>query len=750
MNLSHKERVRRALRHQPVDRLPTQVNCTSRMASMLASHFNIAASELPVFLDNHLLRVDITHTPSLSPDGLSRFDWWGAGHDVAEEGYYIRINPLATSKYLDAYPWPDPDAPGLLDDAKRTIAMYGGEYFIVPNLGFALFERAWSLRGFEHIFLDIGEDPAFVEALLDRITAIQLRVIQRFLEIGVDGGYFGDDYGAQKSMLISPASWRRLMKPRLARMFAPFRERGLPVLMHSDGQIQKVLPDLLDIGLTTLNPVQPEVLDHDWLHASFGGRLSFYGGISTQTVLPSGTPAEVKEAVAQCIRSLAPDGTGLMIAPSHRMMSDIPIANIEALLAAFAAQANGNAAAQTRPGRRAAPHGAATETDAARRKAAVTRKFIEIFKEAPAIWARAPGRVDLMGSHTDYNQGHVMTMTIDRDTWIAALPRQDRQVRVHSMNLDGDGEFCLDSIDHDASSPWTDYIRGMAHTLMAEGYALGGVNLLVHSTIPLSSGLSSSAAIEMACGVVFQAVGGFRLDPVRMALLGQRAENRFVGVNCGILDQYSSALGQAGSALLLDCRDLTSQAVPIAAGIEVVLCDTRAKRNLLGSEYGERRAQCEQGAAILRQFDPRIRALRDVSIEQLIQHRDSLTAVTAKRCRFIIEEDKRVVDLADALSQGDRVNLRELFAASYLGARDLYEIGAPAMEAMMEAMLAAPGVIAARQAGAGFGGCMVALVESGAVEMFKIAAGESYRSASGIAPVIYPVGAAAGAGLLHD
>lgn len=335
MRLTHKERLRRALRHEPVDRLPTQVNYTARMGDHLAAHFDVAVADLPGLFDNHLVRVDLSFEERLSLDGLARFDWWGAGHDTGEEGYYIRVNPLADTTDLDAYPWPDPYAPGLFAAAERTVARQGEEYFIVPNLGFALFERAWSLRGLEQFLMDTALDPGFAGALLDRITEIQLVLIDRYLALGVDGGYFGDDYGAQKGPLVSPASWRTLIKPRLARLFAPFRERGLPIILHSDGQIQKILPDLVEIGLTALNPVQPEVLDHAWLAANFGGRLACYGGISTQTTLPQGAPADVRAAVAECRRTLAPAGTGLLLAPSHRMMTDIPMANVEALLAAF-------------------------------------------------------------------------------------------------------------------------------------------------------------------------------------------------------------------------------------------------------------------------------------------------------------------------------------------------------------------------------------------------------------------------------
>ncbi len=333
--MNHKERLLRAFRHEPVDRLPTQVNYTARMGARMAAHFGVEVDDLPIFLDNHLLRVDLSFEAKRSQDGRTRFDWWGVGHDTGEEGYYIRVSPLSSSKDLLSYAWPDPHAAGLFEEARKTIETFGTEYFIVPNLGFALFERAWSLRGLEQFLMDIALDPGWVGELLDRITEIQLALVGRYLQLGVDGAYLGDDYGAQKNLILSPASWRKLIKPRLARLFAPFRERGLPILMHSDGQIQTILPDLVEIGLTVLNPVQPEVLDHAWLRQNFGSKLAFYGGISTQTILPNGSPEEVRQAVRKCVQALAPQGTGLLLAPSHRMMTDIPLENVEAMLAAF-------------------------------------------------------------------------------------------------------------------------------------------------------------------------------------------------------------------------------------------------------------------------------------------------------------------------------------------------------------------------------------------------------------------------------
>ena len=225
--------------------------------------------------------------------------------------------------------------PQLFDGARQTVAQRGAEYFVAPNLGMCLFERAWSLRGFDRLLLDFADRPEWVEELLERITEIQVALIRRYIEAGVDGGYFGDDYGAQRSMLFSPRLWRRLFKPRLARLFEPFREVGQPVILHSDGDIRAILPDLVEIGVTALNPVQPEVLEHAWLQKEYGDRLAFYGGISTQGVLPSGTPEEVRVAAAECMRRLAPRGTGLMIGPSHRMQTDIPGANVAAMLDAF-------------------------------------------------------------------------------------------------------------------------------------------------------------------------------------------------------------------------------------------------------------------------------------------------------------------------------------------------------------------------------------------------------------------------------
>jgi len=341
--MTHKERLRRAVTYAPVDRLPTQINYTGRQGEKMAAHFGVSLAELPARLDNHLFRVDINHESTLSDDGSARFDWWKCGFDTQEEGYFVRVSPFQENKDLDAFDWPDPHAPGLLDNAARFIAADAGEHFIVPNFGWALFERAWALRGLVEFMMDMAGKPAYAAEVLDRVTEIQLALIHRFIALGVDGAYFGDDYGGQVNMLISPRMWRTLIKPRLARLFEPFRAAGLPILMHSDGHIEPILPELVEIGLTVYNPVQPEVSDPAWLRSTFGNRLAYYGGVSTQSVLPFGTPAEVRAAVFAAAHALAPERTGLLIAPSHRMMSDISMPNVEALLTAFADLPGGSA-----------------------------------------------------------------------------------------------------------------------------------------------------------------------------------------------------------------------------------------------------------------------------------------------------------------------------------------------------------------------------------------------------------------------
>jgi len=382
------------------------------------------------------------------------------------------------------------------------------------------------------------------------------------------------------------------------------------------------------------------------------------------------------------------------------------------------------------------------------RKSLMDAAFLERFRVAPTLFVQAPGRVDLMGSHTDYNRGYVLTQAIDRNTWITVRPRGDDKVRIASLNVDGEAEFDLTNIVFDEEIPWSNYVRGVADVFQKEGHQLNGFDGLVHSTIPFGSGLSSSAALEVATAVLFEALADWHVDPVQRAILCQRAENEFVGMNCGILDQYSSVMGEEGKVLLLDCRSITSETKPIAPGVQVMICDTRAERALTGSEYPERRAQCEEGARILGEFYPEIKSLRDASLEQVHAHQADLDPVVYNRCHFIVEENQRVLDMAEALAAGEHHKAGQLAAQSFQGARDLYEIVSQEMISMHDAIMSAPGAYGTRGAGAGFGGCLVAFVESDSINAFAEHVHKQYVSSTGIEPEIYPVQAAKGAGVL--
>ena len=373
----------------------------------------------------------------------------------------------------------------------------------------------------------------------------------------------------------------------------------------------------------------------------------------------------------------------------------------------------------------------------------ISRVYRRRFASEPSFLVRAPGRVDLMGSHTDYNLGHVVTMAISRDTWIAGRVRPDQVIRIYSMGLDDEQCFDVRSLIPGVQNGWGSYVRGVAAVLANEGIPLRGFDGVIHSTVPIGSGLSSSAALECAVAMAFQLTGGWTVEPARLARLCQRAEHEWVGVKCGILDQYTSYFGQADSALVLDCRTVTHSCWTINPLLEVFICDTRSKRELAGSEYSSRRAQCEEGACRLG-----VRALCDTTLQDLIEHKATIPMEVFRRCQFILEEDARVLPMAAALSSGDETRIRSLCLESFRGARDLYEICAPPMQAMMDAMMDAPGVTGARQAGAGFGGCMVAIVRRGEAVAFAESTRNRYLQTTGICPAIYAVGAAQGASVI--
>jgi len=387
--------------------------------------------------------------------------------------------------------------------------------------------------------------------------------------------------------------------------------------------------------------------------------------------------------------------------------------------------------------------------DSAARREAMRQAFRRQYGGEPTEWVRAPGRAELLGTDTDDHLGYVMTMGIHLDTWVAYRTIGSSQARVHSMNLEESTEFTIGEEPESPAASWDRYVSGVSRVLRLLGGCPGGVEAVIHTTVPIGGGLSSSASLEVACALMFQSAGRFSLSPQELAKACQRAENQCVGVACGILDQYSSVFARGGVALLLDCRSITHVEVSIPSDLRIVICDTNVPRSLAASGYARRRQECDEGTRLLRCRDPGIRTLRDLSSWRFESLKKALPDVLRKRCQFVVEENERVVEFMAAMIRDDRAAMRDLCTRSFLGERDLYEKTVPAMEHMYDAMMSAPGVVAARQSGGGFGGCMIAYVTSGDVEQFTGDVHETYRRRTGIEPIVTVTWPSDGAGILR-
>jgi galactokinase len=374
----------------------------------------------------------------------------------------------------------------------------------------------------------------------------------------------------------------------------------------------------------------------------------------------------------------------------------------------------------------------------------VAARFAEHFQEPPTWVVRAPGRVNLIGEHTDYNDGFVLPLAIDRAVFIGLRARDGRSVHVHSIDYGQQKEFSLDGLAVDApgghDDGWIEYLKGVAWSLQEAGLQLGGWEGVLMGDVPLGAGLSSSAAVEMATARAFATVGKLDWQPAAMAKLGQKAENKWVGVNCGIMDQLISAAGRDGHALLIDCRSLATEPVPFPPGLAVVVLDTATRRGLVDSAYNERRSQCEAAAAFFG-----VPALRDVTIEQFHQRADGLDEVTRRRALHVITENDRTEQAADAMRRGDVDALGALMDQSHVSLRDDYEVSSEALDTMVEAAQAHPACRGARMTGAGFGGCAVAIVDAARSEDFVEKVGAEYERKTGNTPAIYVCHATNGA-----
>jgi galactokinase len=358
----------------------------------------------------------------------------------------------------------------------------------------------------------------------------------------------------------------------------------------------------------------------------------------------------------------------------------------------------------------------------------------------------APGRVNIIGEHTDYNEGFVLPMAIDRRTFVAIAPREDRILRVASLALDDEVEFKLDELSDLSEHRWAKYVAGVAWTMELRGTALHGADLLIDSDVPIGSGLSSSAALEVAAGKALTTISGASLEPRELALAAQKAEHDFVGARVGIMDQLAATLGRKGHALLIDCRSLETKHISLAnLKAAIVVCNTNVKHELASSAYNQRRAECEHGVDLLRAHLPEIRALRDVSLADFEKYAPELPEPVRRRCRHVVTENDRTLRAAAALGQGDCRQLGQLMRQSHESLRDDYEVSCRELDLIVEIASLQNGVTGARMTGGGFGGCTINIVRGDKVAEFTRAVGEEYRAATQITPDIYVVCADDGA-----
>jgi galactokinase len=371
--------------------------------------------------------------------------------------------------------------------------------------------------------------------------------------------------------------------------------------------------------------------------------------------------------------------------------------------------------------------------------------FERSYSENPTIF-RAPGRVNLIGEHTDYNDGFVMPVAIGFYTWIAANRRDDRILHARSEEFEESLDLALESLGGPPRKHWSDFVRGVAAELKQRGMPLTGANLIIHGQVPMGAGLSSSASLEVAIGLALLSVSHANLEPLELVKACQHAEHKYVGTRCGIMDQFIAVFGRAGHALMLDCRSLDYQTLAIPGDARLVICNSMVKHDLASGEYNRRREACEEAVRIFRQSKPEVRALRDVSMGDLEKQRTTVSDELFRRCRHVITENQRVLDAAEALRSSDLNRFGELMYQSHHSLRDDYEVSCQELDLLVEIASSCEGVYGSRMTGGGFGGCTVTLVRSAAVESFRDKVVSSYKLETGLTPDVYVCSASQGAG----
>jgi galactokinase len=363
-------------------------------------------------------------------------------------------------------------------------------------------------------------------------------------------------------------------------------------------------------------------------------------------------------------------------------------------------------------------------------------RFREMFGTSARVF-RAPGRVNVIGEHTDYNDGFVMPAALEFYTWVAAAKREDRVLEAYSAHFGQKIRLSLDELAGPPRRHWSDFVRGVAAVLQNGGYKLAGANLVIHGEVPLGAGLSSSASLEVAIALALGSVSRIDVSRVDLAKLCQKAEHEFVGTRCGIMDQFVAVYGASGHALMLDCRSLEYQLLPMPHNFRLVVCNSMVRHELASGEYNLRRADCEEGVKLLEPHLSGIRALRDVEVADLEAWKDVLPATVYRRCRHVVTENQRVLAAAKALQSGEVDRFGGLMYQSHASLRDDYEVSCRELDLLVDLASSRPGVYGARMTGGGFGGCTVNLLRAEAVDSFKEHVLRAYEEATGIIPEIY-------------
>ena len=361
----------------------------------------------------------------------------------------------------------------------------------------------------------------------------------------------------------------------------------------------------------------------------------------------------------------------------------------------------------------------------------IFQQFAEHYRRPAEHVVRSPGRVNLIGEHTDYNDGFVLPMAIDRAVWLAGAGREDGRVCIYSLDRQESAEFALADLRQE-NAGWIEYLKGVAAALSGGGHSLRGFDAVLTGDVPIGAGLSSSAALEMAAARLFLALSDQPWDPVAGALLCQKAENEWVGVNCGIMDQLASGCGRAGQAMRIDCRSLEIEHVPLPPDTAVVVLDTATRRGLAASAYNERRRQCQAAAEQLG-----VPALRDADLAQLENLADTFDDVVYRRARHVISENARTLEAVRVMRGGDAAALGRLMNQSHASLRDDYEVSCSELDAIAASAREHPACFGARMTGAGFGGCAVALIDAAAAEPFTAETHAAYRRQTGLEPALY-------------